>query len=243
MSAMRLDRYLSHLQLGSRKATKQIVRAGRVRVDDALVRDPAFDVAPNAVVTVDGAVVGGDLVVYYLLNKPAGVVTANADPQFKTVLDLIDAKDLRPGLYPVGRLDRDTTGLLLLTNDGTLGHALLAPSRHVPKTYRVQLRAPLTAEMREPLETGIAFKEFTSGPAQVVVPDSFVQDVVELTIHEGKFHQVKRMFKAVGNEVVKLERIAMGPLRLPTDLAAGEYRPLTADELAAVKALVQPRKR
>lgn len=231
---MRLDRFLAHLQFGSRAEVKKMIKAKRVTVDQLVVRDPGFDVAAAAQVAVDGQAVSGALEVYYLLNKPAGVITATQDDTARTVLDLMAPADLRPGLFPVGRLDKDTTGLLLLTNDGALGHALLAPSRHVPKQYLVTMAAPLTPAMRTQLENGLTFAEFVSAPATVTAVANQPLQIL-LTIHEGKFHQVKRMLHAVGNEVVALKRVQMGPLQLPADLAAGQYRPLTAEELAALK--------
>lgn len=228
---MRLDRYLANLQYGTRSDVKKMIKANRVTIDGQQVRNGSLAVLPGAQVTVDGEVVGGSLQVYYLMNKPAGVLTANSDARQKTVLDLIRTADQRPGLYPVGRLDKDTTGLLLLTNDGALGHALLAPKRHVPKTYLVTLAAPLTSAMTQQLTHGIAFQEFTSAPAEVAVRPNTAARLIELTIHEGKFHQVKRMLRAVGNQVTALERIQMGPLRLPADLPPGRYRNLTSEEL------------
>ena len=215
---MRLDKYLSHLQFGSRKEVKALIRDKRVRVAGDLITDPGYNVLPGIAVEVNDAQADGPLEVDYLMNKPAGVITATEDPTQSTVLDLIRPHDYRPGLYPVGRLDKDTTGLLLLTTDGNLGHALLSPNRHIAKTYAATLAKTLTADMKQQLETGIDLKDFTTAPAQVV------------TLTEGKFHQVKRMLLAVDNEVTALTRIAMGPLSLPADLAAGEYRALTDDE-------------
>lgn len=238
---MRLDRYLANLQYGTRREVKQLIKANRVTVDGKKERDGSAAVPPGALVAVDGMPVGRDLQVYYLMNKPRGVVTATSDAKARTVLDLVAPADLRPGLYPVGRLDKDTTGLLLLTNDGALGHALLAPKRHVPKTYLVTLALPLTATMQAQLEEGMAFQEFVSAPAAVKVRPDTAGRKIELTIHEGKFHQVKRMLKAVGNSVTALRRIAMGPLQLPPDLAEGTYRPLTAAEIASLAAVNEER--
>lgn len=235
---MRLDRLLSHLQYGSRKDVKKIIKAARVQVNGQLVRDPSVDVAESATVAVDGQVLSQSVAAYYLLNKPKGVVTSTKDPEHRTVLDLVAAGDQRPGLFPVGRLDKDTTGLLLITNDGTLGHALLSPTRHVPKTYEAKLALPLTEGMRQRLQTGIVFKDFISQPAAVTVVPGTDSRLVHITIHEGKFHQVKRMFLAVSNEVQQLTRIQMGPLALPADLARGQYRALTAEELAALRATI-----
>lgn len=225
---MRLDKYLAHLQVGSRAEVKQLIKKKLVTVDGDVVRDPGFAVAETMQVAVSGKLVSGQLAVTYVMNKPAGVITATEDPQARTVLDLVAASDRRPGLFPVGRLDKDTTGLLLLTTDGALGHELLSPKHHVDKTYLATLDGELTPDMIAQLETGIAFKDFTSAPAQV---KSVGEREAEITIHEGKFHQVKRMFHAVGVEVVKLQRLSMGGLRLPEDLQAGQYRMLTAAEM------------
>ncbi|MSC10108.1 pseudouridine synthase, partial [Lactobacillus rhamnosus] len=155
------------------------------------------------------------------------------------VLDLIRPHDYRPGLYPVGRLDKDTTGLLLLTTDGNLGHTLLAPNHHVPKTYAAKLAKALTTEMKHQLEHGVALKDFTTAPADVQVVPATDNKEIYITITEGKYHQIKRMLLAVDNEVVALTRIAMGPLRLPEDLDAGEYRALTDDERSLLDQMVR----
>ena len=224
---MRLDKYLAHLQVGSRAEVKQLIKKKSVTVNGDVVRDPGFAVTESMQVKVSGRLVSGQLAVTYVMNKPAGVITATKDPQARTVLDLIATSDRRPGLFPVGRLDKDTTGLLLLTTDGVLGHELLSPKHHVDKTYLATLDGKLTPEMIVQLEAGIEFKDFTSAPAQV---QSVGDRQAEITIHEGKFHQVKRMFHAVGVEVVNLQRLSMGGLRLPDDLQAGQYRMLTEAE-------------
>jgi 16S rRNA pseudouridine516 synthase len=225
---LRLDKYLAHLQVGSRAEVKQLIKKKSVTVNGDVVRDPGFAVTESMQVKVSGRLVSGQLAVTYVMNKPAGVITATKDPQARTVLDLIATSDRRPGLFPVGRLDKDTTGLLLLTTDGVLGHELLSPKHHVDKTYLATLDGKLTPEMIVQLEAGIEFKDFTSAPAQV---QSVGDRQAEITIHEGKFHQVKRMFHAVGVEVVKLQRLSMGGLRLPDDLQAGQYRLLTEAEM------------
>lgn len=230
---MRLDKYLAHLQVGTRSEVKQLIRNKKVTVDGTTIRDPGYSLADTATVMVAGKRVSGALDVLYVMNKPAGVITATTDASAKTVLDLIAPADRRPGLFPVGRLDKDTTGLLLLTTDGALGHFLLAPSRHVAKTYVASLDAELTPTMIAQLEAGVAFKDFTSLPAQVTLR---APKTAEITIHEGKFHQVKRMFHAVGVEVVTLQRVAMGSLQLPVDLPAGAYRAVTTTERAQLPA-------
>ncbi|WP_461215211.1 pseudouridine synthase [Lacticaseibacillus sp. GG6-2] len=230
---MRLDKYLAHLQVGTRSEVKQLIRNKKVTVDGATIRDPSYALAEDATVVVAGKRISGELDVLYIMNKPAGVITATTDANAKTVLDLIAPDDRRPGLFPVGRLDKDTTGLLLLTTDGALGHALLAPSRHVAKTYVASLDAELTPDMMAQLEAGVVFKDFTSAPAEVTLRDP---KTAAITIHEGKFHQVKRMFHAVGVEVITLQRVAMGDLRLPADLPAGSYRAVTTTERAQLTA-------
>lgn len=231
---MRLDKLLSHLQFGTRAEVKKMIRGKRVEIDHVIVRDPGFAVSPDAFITVDGVHVAQTTSVYYVLNKPAGVITATKDANQKTVLDLIASADQRPGLYPIGRLDKDTTGLLVLTNDGPLGHTLLAPRQHVDKTYRVTLRDPLTADMAAQIEAGITLTDFTSAPASVR-QEATDPRVGLITIHEGKFHEVKRLFRAVGNRVLALERVAMGELQLPVDLPRGQYRSLSEKELALLR--------
>lgn len=231
---MRLDKYLSHLQFGSRQVVRNLIKAGRVTVAGTVCRDPGQHVSETATVRVDDQVVGGQLGVTYLLNKPAGVITATTDPHQRTVMGLIAPADRRPGLFPVGRLDKDTTGLLLLTTDGAMGHALLSPAHHVPKTYFATLSVPLTPAMIASLTTGVVLKDFTTQPALVRVVQAD-PPIAALTITEGKFHQVKRMFHAVGTEVVALQRESFGPLHLPADLAPGDYRLLTPAELASIQ--------
>lgn len=229
---MRLDKYLSHLQFGSRKEVKALIRDKRVRVAGELVTDPGYNILPGVAVEVNDAQADGPLEVDYLMNKPAGVITATEDPVQPTVLDLIRPHDYRPGLYPVGRLDKDTTGLLLLTTDGNLGHRLLAPNHHVAKTYTATLAKALTDNMKRQLEQGVVLEDFTTAPAEVTVLPATGNKVIQMTITEGKYHQIKRMLLAVDNEVVALTRIAMGPLQLPENMAAGEYRALTDEERA-----------
>ena len=236
---MRLDKYLSHLQFGSRKEVKALIRDKRVRIAGELVTDPGYNILPGVAVEVNDAQADGPLEVDYLMNKPAGVITATEDPTQSTVLDLIRPHDYRPGLYPVGRLDKDTTGLLLLTTDGNLGHTLLAPNHHVPKTYAAKLAKALTTEMKHQLEQGVALKDFTTAPADIQVVPATDNKEIHITITEGKYHQIKRMLLAVDNEVVALTRIAMGPLRLPEDLDAGEYRALTDDERSLLDQMVR----
>jgi 23S rRNA pseudouridine2605 synthase len=229
---MRLAKYLAHAGVASRRAAERIVADGRVTVDGATVRDPARDVDDAHAVLVDGRPVHTVQTVVYALNKPAGVVSTARDPQGRrTVVDLVDA-DAR--LYPVGRLDADTTGLILLTNDGALAHRLTHPSFEVPRTYRATVRHP---PVREPalaaLREGVELEDGRTAPAAV---RRLAADRLELTIHEGRKRQVRRMCEAVGHPVRALERVAFGPLRLGA-LEPGEHRRLTPAEVERLRSL------
>lgn len=226
---MRLDKLLSNTGVGSRSQVKTLVKKGQVTVNGAVVKSSDCDVDENSdVIKVSGKEIFYRTNSYYMLNKPAGVVTATEDKHDKTVLDLVPA-DLRKNLFPVGRLDKDTEGLLLLTDNGPLAHALLSPKKHVDKTYLVQCKLPVNQNQKNALEEGLDIGEDKNTlPAEVELTDS--DDIILLTIREGKFHQVKRMLQAVGNEVVYLKRLRMGSLSLDENLALGEFRPLTEEE-------------
>ncbi|HEV2812491.1 MAG TPA: pseudouridine synthase [Solirubrobacteraceae bacterium] len=229
---MRLAKYLAHAGVASRRAAEEIVRAGRVTVGGEVVTDPARDVGDADAVTVDGRrVAGAEERVVWLVNKPPGVVSTARDTHGRpTVVDLVDAGGAR--LYPVGRLDADSTGLILLTNDGELAHALTHPSFEVPKTYRVRVaRAPVTDRAVRRLREGVQLEDGMTAPARVRRDG---RDVLEITIHEGRNRQVKRMCEEVGHRVVSLERIAFGPLRLG-DLPRGRARRLSGSELARLR--------
>ncbi len=227
---MRLAKYLAGAGVASRRASEHIVRAGRVTVDGAPVTDPATDVGPAADVAVDGRPVGlvTELVVY-AVNKPAGVVSTARDPQGRpTVTSLVRAA---ARLYPVGRLDIDTTGLILLTNDGELAHRLTHPRFEVPKSYRaVVAHAPVRARALDALRRGVELEDGMTAPADV---RRLAQDTLELTIHEGRKRQVKRMCEAVGHPVRRLERVRFGSLELG-HLKPGAYRRLSQAELTAL---------
>ena len=227
---MRLAKFLATAGVASRRAAEEIVRAGRVTVEGAVVTDPARDVTGDDTVCVDGEHVKPptDRVVY-VLNKPLGVVSTASDPQRRpTVVSLIPSPHR---LYPVGRLDIDTTGLVLLTNDGELAYHLTHPSFEVPRTYRARVeRPPVRDTTLRQLRRGITLEDGPTAPARV---RRLAPDVLELTIHEGRKRQVKRMCAAVGHPVRRLERIAFGPLTLG-DLAPGAHRRLTAGEVAAL---------
>ncbi len=241
---MRLDRFLSEMTSFSRSEIKQIVRKGRVRINGQIVKkaDIRIDTSSDRV-SLDGKEVLWTPFAYYMLNKPAGVVTATHDDHDQTVLDLmkgVQGKDL----FPVGRLDKDTEGLLLITNDGKLAHYMLSPSRHVPKIYLARIDQPVTEEDIKMFEEGLRIDdEWTTKPAKLSVIQSGPDVLCEVTICEGRFHQVKRMFEAVGKKVLYLKRTSMGPLVLDEQLKAGHYRPLTEEEKAALTLLIPAEER
>lgn len=235
MGKIRLDKYLADMGLGTRTEVKKDIKKGRISVNGEIIKSPEYkiDTQTDAVLA-DGKEIAYEELVYYMLNKPQGVVSATEDRRDKTVLDLISEKR-RKDLFPVGRLDKDTEGLLLITNDGELAHNLLAPKKHVDKKYFVRLKAPLSEENRKRLEEGVDIGENKlTLPAQVFVLNE-ERDEAEIIIREGKFHQIKRMFHAVGNQVVFLKRLSMGSLVLDETLLPGEYRLLTLQEIERLK--------
>lgn len=224
---IRLDKLLADAGFGTRSEVKKLLRAKRVTVDGKVETSPDRKVDPESVtICVDGQAVKYQRYAYYLLNKPKGVITATTDSYHRTVMDLLTGvKD--KNLSPVGRLDLDTEGLLLITNEGALAHALLAPGRHVDKVYECTLLREADASCVDAFAKGIVLEDGTVClPATCEVAGTFAK----VTLHEGKFHQVKRMWEALGNEVVALKRVQMGGLRLPDDLGPGEFRELTEEE-------------
>ncbi len=230
---MRLDRFLCEMNLGTRSQVKAYVRQGLVSVNGAVARDAAAKVDERSDrVFFRGQELKYRKFVYYMLNKPEGVVSATTDKRDTAAVALL-GRDCREDIFPVGRLDKDVTGLLLLTNDGDLAHRLLSPRKHVDKVYQVDMARPLDAEDIRQLEQGLDIGEERSTlPARVEVLDA---GRILLTLHEGRFHQVKRMLQAVDNEVLKLKRIAFGGLVLDGGLAPGEYRELGEEEVAVLR--------
>lgn len=258
---MRLDKYLSEAGEGSRQQVKAYIRQGRVEIDGVLAKKPETKVDEGKQkVSLDGREIPYQKYEYYMLNKPAGVITATTDGREQTVLDLLGEKR-RPDLFPVGRLDKDTEGLLLITNDGALGHRLLSPRKHVDKCYYARVRGEVTDQDAERFAQGICIglspkkgkqgqkQEEWASPAKLEIlnvihpsaqeaeetgkaaeEEEPVSEVL-VTIQEGKFHQVKRMFLAVGKKVVYLKRLSMGGLRLDQKLEPGQYRRLTDEEI------------
>lgn len=230
---MRLDKFLTTCEVGTRSEVKNIIKKGQITIDGIICKNADYKFnEETCVVCFQGKELVYKAFQYFMLNKPQDVVSATQDNLDKTVLDLL--KNVRKkDLFPVGRLDKDTEGLLILTNDGALAHNLLSPKKHVDKTYFVGLRSPITEEDITKLEQGVDIgEEKLTLPAKVVVLDSLH---IELTIHEGKFHQVKRMMQAVSNEVTYLKRISFGSLSLDSSLEPGSYRELTETEVMLLK--------
>ena len=227
---LRLDKYLADMQVGTRSEVKQMIRKGLVTVDGLIVKKPEEKVDCEKQV-----VVSYHQYEYYMLNKPAGVVSATEDPRDKTVIDLIEDRR-RKDLFPAGRLDKDTEGLLLITNDGALAHDLLSPKKHVDKKYYAKIEGTVTEEDVELFGKGVDIGEKrVTLPAVLTILSSGEESEITLTIREGKFHQVKRMFEAVGKKVTYLKRLSMGSLVLDEKLLPGEYRKLTEQELTQLK--------
>ncbi len=230
---MRLDKLLANMGYGSRKEVKQLLKQKAVTVDGASVKNAAMHVDPEQQnVSVYGERVIYTEFVYFMMNKPPGVISATEDLRDETVIDLLEPVDQHFQPFPVGRLDKDTEGLLVLTNDGILAHNLLSPKKHVPKVYYAHIEGVVTEEDVEKFANGVELDDgYMTKPGKLVILKSAPQSEIELTIQEGKFHQVKRMFEAVGKRVTYLKRISMGNLKLDDQLELGEYRELTVEEL------------
>ena len=232
---MRLDKYLVACSIGSRTEVKNFLKAGRVTVNGKKEKSAKLQIDEVIdEICFDGQKLDYEEFVYYMMNKPQGVISATEDPKHKTVLNLLDDYARAKEVFPVGRLDIDTHGLLLLTNDGKLAHALLSPKRHVDKTYLAQVNGIMTDADIETFAKGIPLKDFTCQPAKlelVSIDREKDQSLVRVTIAEGKFHQVKRMVAYCGKEVVDLQRLTMGTLTLDEGLKRGEWRRLTKEEL------------
>ena len=230
---IRLDKFLSQMNIGTRSEVKNAIRKGKVTINGEVCKNADAKIDENSdVICFEGREITFEKYVYYMLNKPAGVVSATKDNLDTTVLELLSDVPNRD-IFPVGRLDKDTEGLLLLTNDGELAHNLLSPKKHISKTYLVHTKDDITSEQIKKLEAGVDIGE----DALTMLAEAKITGEKELllTIYEGKFHQVKRMLKAVDNEVVYLERKKMGQLSLDESLKRGEYRKLTIEEIDLLK--------
>lgn len=228
---MRLDKLLTHLGVASRSGAREVVKANRVRVNGETVKDAALSVTEEDEVALDGKRLDTRLSRHLMLHKPAGVLTAKEDGRQNTVMDLLPPVYTALGCMPVGRLDKDTTGLLLLTTDGELAHRLISPERHVDKVYEAKVDGTLSELDVQAFAAGIPLKDFTALPARLEI---LSPDLGRVMVREGKFHQVKRMFAAVGKPVTELRRVSFGPLALDHSLQPGAYRELTENEITAL---------
>ncbi len=233
---MRIDKVLANLGYGSRKEVKKLLKDGSVTVNDEKIKDAKQHVDPEKdLIRINGETVEYREFIYLMMNKPPGVISATEDNRDETVIDLLEAEDLIFEPFPVGRLDKDTEGLLLITNDGHLAHRLLSPKKHVPKTYFAVIDQEVTDEDVMAFRKGVILDDgYATKPGELNILKSGERSDIELTITEGKFHQVKRMFEAVGKKVVYLQRLSMGPLQLDETLELGEYRELTEEELQSL---------
>ncbi|KAB3530469.1 rRNA pseudouridine synthase [Alkaliphilus serpentinus] len=230
---MRLDKMLSHMGYGSRRDIKKLCKDGLVMVDGKAIKDSSIHIDLNnqRVWVGDEEVIYKEFV-YLMLNKPPGVISATEDNHHKTVIDLLTAEHRSFNPFPVGRLDIDTEGLLLLTNDGQTAHKLLAPKKHVDKTYFARISGLIGDEAIEAFKEGVTLEDgYKTLPAELKIQSKGEESEIYVTIVEGKFHQVKRMFEAIGHKVTYLKRIRMGGLVLDEGLKLGEYRELSEDEL------------
>ena len=232
---MRLDKYLSDAGIGSRSEVKKIISKGHVTINDLIVKDSKINIFETDVIKVLGNIVTYEVLVYYMLNKPKGVVSASKDEVDQTTRQLItDYK--KDDLFNVGRLDKDTEGIILLTNDGLLSHQLLSPKYHVEKTYLVDFRGDFLETYITYFETGLTLKDGTvCMPAKIELINDHQ---ALLTISEGKYHQVKRMFGALNMGVTRLKRVSFGPLQLDSNLVSGAYRKLTPLEIQELRAVI-----
>lgn len=234
---MRLDKLLSNMGYGSRKEVKKLLKMKAVSIDGVVAKDVSLHVDPDKQsVTVLGERVIYQEYIYLMMNKPAGVISATEDLYDQTVIDLLDPVHAHFNPFPVGRLDKDTEGFLLITNDGVLAHNLLSPKKHVPKVYYARVDGRVVNEDIEQFRQGVILDDgYHTKPGKLTIINSGEISEIELEISEGKFHQVKRMFEAVGKKVIYLKRLSMGNLLLDNSLKLGEYRELTAEEIESIR--------
>lgn len=234
---MRLDKVLSNSGFGSRSEIRRLAKKGLIRVDGSTVNEPSMHVDPeNSKIEIRGTLLNYRQFIYVMMNKPAGVISATSDNKLRTAIDLLPEEFSCFDLFPAGRLDIDTEGMLLLTNDGQMAHDLLSPKKHVDKRYFAIIDGVVTDKDIKSFKEGVALDDgYKTMPAELEILKSGPQSDIELVLHEGKFHQVKRMFEAVGKKVTYLKRIQMGGLELDNTLKLGECRELTNDEVALLR--------
>jgi len=236
-NTQRLDKILSNFGFGSRNDIKRLIKKGLVTVDGSIADDAAAHVDPEkSVIEVNGSRLNYRKFIYLMMNKPAGVISATFDAKLKTVIDLLPEEYECFDLFPAGRLDIDTEGMLLLTNDGQLAHDLLSPRKHVDKRYYALIDGMVTEEDVELFRDGVVLDDgYRTMPSELYIVRSGLRSEIELVLHEGKFHQVKRMFEAVGKKVKYLKRIQMGGLKLDESLAPGEVKELVPEEIELLR--------
>lgn len=233
MSIERLDKVLSNMGYGTRKEVKALVKDGMVTLNGSVVKDSSMHIeAEKDEIYINGEKLCYKKYIYLMMNKPQGVISATYDNYDKTVIDLLSVEDVIFNPAPVGRLDKDTVGLLLITNDGELNHRLLSPKKHVPKRYYAKIEGRVTDEDALKFKKGILLDDgYKTLPSELYILKSDEESEIEVVIYEGKYHQVKRMFESVGKKVLYLKRLEMGPLKLDESLKEGEYRELSHEEL------------
>lgn len=230
---MRLDKFLSNALSKSRSEIKKIIKSKKIFVNDECITIPDKNINEEKdIIKYKDEILKYSEFIYLMMNKPENVISATFDLKDKTVIDLLSEKEKYHKPFPVGRLDKDTVGLIILTNDGKLSHNLLSPKKHIPKTYYVKHKNILSKEDIEKLEKGVYIDDYLTKPSIVEIIDKYS---INLTIYEGKYHQVKKMLESVNNKVVYLKRIKMGNLYLDNNLKEGEYRYLTDDEIKILK--------
>jgi len=238
---VRVDRVLSNSGYGTRKEIKKLIRDGSVKVDGSVIKDGGMHVNPvTSVIEINGEALRYREFVYIMMNKPAGIISATYDDKLKTVLDILPAEYKCYGLFPVGRLDVDTEGLLILTNDGALAHELLSPKKHVRKRYYALVEGAVGENDRVMFKNGVVLDDgYRTLPADLNILRAGDCSEIEMDIIEGKFHQVKRMFAAVGKRVKYLRRLEMGRIKLDESLRPGEWREMTAEEVFLLRESVR----
>ncbi len=233
----RLDKIIANSGTLSRKEVHRLIKAGSVSVNGITTKDRGFCIDPdNSVIRINGEIISLDKYVYIMLNKPEGVVSATKDPNEKTVVDLVPEELKKKNLFPAGRLDRNTTGFVLITDNGDFAHKILTPKNHIEKTYEARLAQEISQEKLAEVANGITLGDGTEClPAKVRVLENSENPLIEIKICEGKYHQIKRMFAAVGNAVIELKRVKMGNLPLDESLKPGECRLLSKQEVELIK--------
>lgn len=233
MARERLDKVLANMGYGTRKEVKAITKSGEVTVNGIMIKDSSTHVDPdNDEIIIAGEKVNYRKYIYLMMHKPPGVISATEDKNLETVIDILEPEDVVFNPAPVGRLDKDTEGLLLITNDGELNHKLLSPKKHVPKKYYADIQGKVVEKDIEEFKNGVVLEDgYKTLPAELTILESGEKSKIEVIIYEGKYHQVKRMFQSVGKEVIYLKRLEMGPLLLDEDLELGQYRELTDEEV------------